>query len=78
MAVDERARLSAELDYYAAHKDEWVSLQSGKYVVIKDRDVLGFYQSFPDAFRAGAVRYGLETDFLVKQIVEREPVFFVF
>ena len=26
----------------------------------------------------GAVKYGLETDFLVKQIVEREPVFFVF
>ena len=78
MAVDNQARLSTELGYYALHKKEWISQEPGKYVVIKDRDVLGFYSSFQDAFRAGAVKYGLETDFLVKQIIEREPVFFVF
>lgn len=78
MGVSNETRLSAELNYYALHKSEWLSQQSGKYVVIKERDVLGFFPSFQDAFRAGAVQYGLETDFLVKQIVEREPVFFVF
>jgi hypothetical protein len=78
MAVEDQTRLLTELDYYAVHKGEWLSQQAGKYVVIKERQVLGFFSSFPDAFKAGAVKYGLETDFLVKQIVEREPVFFVF
>ena len=78
MGGDNEARLSTELDFYSVHKNEWLSLQSGRYVVIKEHDVLGFYSSFPDAFRAGALKYGLETDFLVKQIVDREPVFFVF
>lgn len=78
MAIDNETRLVAELKHYALHKKEWLSGQSGKYVVIKERNVLGFFNSFQDAFRAGAVQYGLETDFLVKQIVEREPVFFVF
>ena len=78
MPSDDQARLSTELDYYSGHKEEWLSKQAGKYVLIKERNVVGFYSSFQDAFRAGAVKYGLETDFLVKQIVEREPVFFVF
>jgi len=78
MTVENQARLSTELDYYSLHKNEWLSQQTGKYVVIKGSDVVGFYVSSQDAFRAGAIKYGLETDFLVKQIVEREPVFFVF
>jgi hypothetical protein len=47
-------------------------------VVIKNKDVLGFYPNFQEAYTAGATKYGLDEDFLVKQIVEREPVFFVF
>ena len=78
MAAGERARLAVELEYYAQHKSEWVKQESGKYVVVRDNELLGFFPSFEDAFRAGATTYGLETDFLVKQILENEPVFFVF
>jgi len=78
MAADQRARLAVELEYYAQHKTEWLPLQSGHYVVVKDRGILGFYQTFQSAYRAGAANYGADTDFLVKQILEYEPVFFVF
>jgi hypothetical protein len=78
MATNQQARLAAELDYYVQHKAEWLAHRIGFYVVIKDTGLLGFYPNFEAAYRAGAATYGLSADFLVKQILEREPVFFVF
>ena len=78
MAADQQARLGVELDYYAQHKTEWLGQRTGHYVVIKNSGILGFYPDFEAAYRAGASTYGLDTDFLVKQILEHEPVFFVF
>lgn len=77
MATDQQARLAVEIEYFSRHKAEWLALKSGQYVVIKESTPLGFYQTFEAAYRAGAGTYGLETDFLVKQILEYEPVFFV-
>lgn len=74
----EQSALMHELDYYARHKGEWLRQKSGKYVVIKQGNVLGFFASFEKAYRAGATSYGIDTSFLVKQIVENEPVFFLF
>jgi hypothetical protein len=77
MAAYQRARLAAELEYFDKHKTEWLTQKTGEYVVIKDGGLLGFFPDFEAAYRAGATRYGLDTDFLVKQILEHEPVFFV-
>jgi len=46
--------------------------------VVKGKSILGFYSAFEAAYRAGASSYGIGADFLVKQILEHEPVFFVF
>ncbi|HUJ95998.1 MAG TPA: hypothetical protein VLW84_12080 [Terriglobales bacterium] len=78
MAADQQARLAVELEYYAHHKAEWLAHKTGLYVVVKDSRVLGFYPNFEAAYRSGAAAYGLNTDFLVKQILEHEPVFFMF
>ncbi len=78
MASDQQSRLAVELEYYAQHKAEWLAHKTGNYVVIKDSSLLGLYPNFEAAYRAGAATYGLNTDFLVKQILEHEPVFFVF
>jgi S-formylglutathione hydrolase FrmB len=78
MAANQQARLAVELEYYVQHKTEWLAHKTGLYVVIKDGGVLGFYPNFEAAYRAGAATYGLSADFLVKQILEHEPVFFVF
>lgn len=78
MGTSEQARLAAELEYYAAHKADWLRKYSGNYVVIKENAVLGFYANFEAAYRAGATKYGISTDFLVKQVLEHDPVFFVF
>jgi len=77
MDTEQPARLAVELDYYRQHMREWATQKAGQYVVIKNTGVLGFYPDFEAAYRAGAGTYGLETDFLVKQILEYEPVFIV-
>jgi hypothetical protein len=78
MAATEQARLAAELQVYALHKKEWLKGYPGRYVVIRGEQVLNFFPNFEEAYSAGASAWGINTDFLVKQIVEHEPVFFVF
>jgi hypothetical protein len=78
MATTEQTRLAAELQVYALHKNEWLKGYPGRYVAIKGSEVLDFYPTFEAAYSAGAGAWGVNMDFLVKQIVEHEPVFFVF
>ena len=78
MVTGERVRLAGELRLYEMRKNGWLKEHPGQYVVIKDDQVLDFYPTFDVAYRAGASAWGVHTDFLVKQIVEHEPVFFVF
>ena len=78
MSAEEQSRLAGELDYYELHKHDWLREHSGDYVVLKGNSVLGFYTAFEAAYRAGATSFGIGEDFLVKQILEHDPVFFVF
>jgi len=78
LAAGEQTRLSAELEYYESHKEEWLSSSRGRYVVIKGHTVLGFFDAFEAAYRAGALEWGVDTDFLIRKVVEHEPVFVVY
>lgn len=78
MSTAPPTRLSAETELYEAHKREWLQSHRGKFVVIKDTALLGFFTDFHDAYSAGVAKYGMETDFLVKRVVPQEPVFVVF
>jgi len=78
MTATQETRLARELEVYALHKNEWLRDHPGRYVVIKGDKVLSFHPTFDAAYHAGASAWGINTDFLVKQIVEQEPVFFVF
>jgi len=77
MEKEQPTRLAVELNYYMERARQWAAEKAGQYVVIKNTSVLGFYPDFEAAYRGGAAAYGLETDFLVKQILEYEPVFVV-
>lgn len=76
--TEEPNRLTTELEFYELQKREWLPQHSGQYVVVKGRDVLGFYPEFAAAYFAGANAWGSNTDFLVKQVLEFEPSFAVF
>jgi hypothetical protein len=71
-------RLIVELELYECHKSDWLRNHRDEFVVIKDKNLLGFFSEFHEAFRAGVNEYGLECDFLVKRVVPQDPVFEVF
>lgn len=59
-----------ENSYYELHRDEWLVDHEGTYVVIREREVLGFYTDYDEAVSAGYVKYGVgETaPFMVKAV----------
>jgi hypothetical protein len=74
----EEDRLCRELEFYAAHKGEWLRQHEGEYVVVQRTTILGFFQSWEQALRSGVLAFGVREDFLVKQVLALEPVYFVF
>ena len=42
--------LTQEREVYESHLEEWRQARLGKFVLIKDGDVLGFYESLEGAF----------------------------
>jgi len=65
--------LAEEVRTYEAHLPGWADRQ-GQFVVIRGRDVLGFYPSHEDALEAGYDQLG-SGPFLVKQILAHEPIY---
>jgi hypothetical protein len=71
-------RLAHELRLYDAHKTEWLRRNQGQFVVIKGSEILGFFREFHEGYYAGVEKYGMGVDFLVKRVVDQEPVFVIF
>ena len=65
--------LERETQIYTAHLDEWRKSHLGKFVLIKDDEVVGFFSSLPEAFSRGTDRFGLD-EFFIKQITPLDTV----
>ena len=70
--------LSTELAFYEKHKAEWLASHAGEFVLVGDSDEAGFFPNYETAFEAGLRAFGLEKEFLIKQVVEHEPVFVIY
>jgi len=64
--------LKTELETYERKKADLLA-QAGKFTVIKGDGVIGIFDSYGDALRAGYEKCGL-TPFLVKKIQAVEPL----
>jgi hypothetical protein len=65
--------LAEEVRTYDAHLAGWAD-REGQFVLIKGRDIIGFYPRYEEALEAGYERLG-DGPFLVKQIILHEPVY---
>lgn len=65
--------LKVELQFYRDNLDEWLAHHAGKYVLIKEQELGGFFDSAESAFSEGAVRWG-NTPFLVRKVAAEEEV----
>lgn len=66
-----------ELEIFQAHHEDWRSNQ-GRFVAIQGEEIVnGFFDSYPEALRAGLKAFGAGRNFLVKQVGVVEPVYLV-
>jgi hypothetical protein len=63
--------LDVERQYYQAHAAEWTQLHPGKFVVVKEEDVVGFFDTIDEALAAGGSKFGLSS-FLVRRVGETQ------
>lgn len=67
--------LDQELKTYEREKEKLLSEAGGKFVLIKESEILGVFASQEDALAEGYKKFGNE-EFLVKEVIEIEPVNF--
>jgi len=65
--------LAAELAFFSEKRAEWLVHYDGKFVLIKDRALLGTYSTQAEAIQAGLEKLG-NVPFLVKQVLGVEPI----
>ncbi len=66
--------LETELATYHANLLEMLPQNEGRFVVIKDQEILGAFEDYEKALEAGYERYGL-VPFLVKKLQCHESEF---
>jgi hypothetical protein len=68
---------SKELEVFQSHRREWLRSEAGRFVAIQDSTVVGFFDTYGDALKAGLLRFGVNRNFLIKQVGENDPVYVV-
>ena len=74
--VSNGERLKKELETYDKRRPELIGDSEGKFVLIHGEDVVGTWDTYEDALKAGYQQFGL-APFLVKQISGVEAVQFL-
>jgi len=69
---------SEEQEVFDQHRDQWLGSNAGKFVVIQNSTVAnGFFDTYADALAAGIRTFGVQQSFLIKQVWQTEPVYFI-
>lgn len=70
--------LAVETKVFQDRREEWLPEHTGAFVAIQGEEVAGFFESYADAFTAGLQCFGAQKNFLIRQIWQTDPVYFVF
>jgi len=62
-----------ELALFDRSLPSWLAHEEGKWVVLHGEEILGFFDSDPDAYRAGIEAYG-KGPFLIRQVSNKPPL----
>ena len=65
--------LIQEQEFFDANRKEWLTKHPGKFALIKSAELVGTFDTAENAYVAGVERFG-NVPFLIKQIVERDPI----
>jgi hypothetical protein len=65
--------LEEEQRFFEQHRREWLAEHQGKFALIKESTLIGTFDTAENAYVAGVQKFG-NVPFLIKQILEEEPV----
>ena len=68
--------LETEQAYFERHRDEWLRHHADKFVVIKEEECAGFFDTFDAAYAAGIDKWGVVT-FLIKEVLAEDRIEFI-
>jgi len=72
----ESAVLDEEIAFYDEHLPDWLQQHEGTVVLIKGRELLGFFEREGDAIEEGVSRFGLAS-FLVRRVLSTQPLVYI-
>ncbi len=64
-------KLKEEHRFFMSKKWDWMGRYEGKYLLIKGRELIDYFTTFADAYKAGVRRFGHEP-FFIKKLVRFE------
>ena len=65
--------LETEINYFEAHKNEWLEHHENKYALVKGEELVGTFDTMEQAYLIGVERFGNEP-FLIRKIQLEQPV----
>ena len=65
--------LQTELEFFDAHRQEWLQHHEGKFALIKREELADVFDSWENAYESGVHKWG-NVAFLVKQILPEDPI----
>jgi hypothetical protein len=68
--------LDKEREYFETHRAEWLKKYPGKFVLVKDEELIGAFNTQQEALIEGARRFGTAS-FLVRQVEQSEQVVYI-
>ncbi len=63
--------LETEINLYNQNLESLLAESSGKFVLIKNSEIIGIYDNFGDALSNGARLFGLDS-YLIRQVMKNE------
>ena len=70
--------LEQEYNFFIAHLQEFSQKHLNKFVVIKENDIVGFFESYEKALEAGLVKFGATTPFFIEEVTKEEKIIHFF
>jgi hypothetical protein len=67
--MSEQFPLQTELEYFQKHKQEYLNLYKGQFVLIKGEEFAGSFTTEAEAYKAGLEKFGNQP-FLIKQVLD--------
>lgn len=64
--------LEKELSVFNRNRTDYLVKYRDKYLLIKDEELVGYFDTSESAYEAGIKKYG-NVPFLIKQVLEQEP-----